>query len=234
MHPRNPAARLVLLPLLVILACGSNGPPLDVPGSPREIAGTQVRMDFTRAEGFYTAPFPSDELVRSDGRVDLRGFPNPDRIAFVDHVLDLLDRESDGFGASSAIYFRLTGPVRSSGLPDVYASLDRRAPVFLLGVDPDAPDYLRRYPVDVMFEEDGGPFGAPNLLSLLPLQGIPLRPRTMYAAIMLRALADAEGRPLGVSLTMARIAAGVRPDGLDEETFGRYRAAVAATAAAGI
>ena len=38
-------------------------------------------------------------------------------------------------------------------------------------------DYLKaRVPVDVWFEADGGPYGGDDVIVLLPLQGVPLRP----------------------------------------------------------
>ncbi len=211
---------------LLLCACSSDPPVTTHPAEYEEIPGTQVQMDFSRTEGFYAAPFPSDELRLKDGSVDMTGFPNPDNIGFVDNVLRILDRDGNGFGLTSAVYFSLTGPVRQDGLPDLSGSLEPGSPVFLVDVDPASPEYLRRIPLDVKFMEDGGPFGAPNLLCLLPLQGIPLRPRITYAAIVLRSLTDRSGNLMGVSFSLARILSGQRPDGLSREAFDAYRAAL--------
>ena len=53
-----------------------------------------------------------------------------------------------------------------------------------------------RHPVFIHYETDGGPYGAPNLLSLLPVQGIALRPGKTYAAVVRRSLLSAKGRPV--------------------------------------
>jgi len=199
-----------------------------------EIPGTQVLMDFSRRDSFYSAPFPSDDLRNTNGSVELSGFPNPDGIGFMEKVLDILRNDSNGFSLTSAVYFQMSGPPAANGLPDVQASVSPDSPLQLISVDPLSPDYLRRYPADTAFVEDGGPFGSPNLLSVLPLQGIPLRPRTAYAAVVLRSLLDAQGKRLGVSLSMARIAAGEKPDEMTREVFATYRSALAALPGAGI
>jgi hypothetical protein len=198
------------------------------------VGGVQVHMDFARRGGFYDAPFPSDDLVREDGTLAVERFPNPSGVSLVDQGVRLLARDARGFAQAGGVFLPLTGEIDRGSLPSLEASVEPGAPVFLAGVDPSAPDYLRRYPVQVAFEADGGPFGAPNLLSVLPLQGIPLRPRTTYAAVVLRRLRDATGRPLGVSLPMAQLAAGVRPAGLSTRGFRSYRAALEALRALGV
>ena len=175
-----------------------------------------------------------DRRTGSHGSVDLTGFPNPDRIPFVEQTLRLLRTQTWGFGCTSAIYMRTTGPIRLENLPDVFQSVLPESPVFLLCADPASSDELRRFPVDTHFAEDGGPFGAPNLLSILPLQGIPLRPRTLYAAVVLRGLTDARGERLGVSLPMAQLQASEKPAELGGEAFNSYRSALSALKSAGI
>src|SRR5690606_22294729 len=56
------------------------------------------------------------------------------------------------------------------------------------------------------------------------------RPRTLYAAVVLRALGDAAGQPLGVALPMVQLAAGVRPKGLSPAAFEAHRQALDALA----
>ncbi len=103
-----------------------------------------------------------------------------------------------------------------------------------MGVDSSAPDFLKRYPAQIAFTADGGPFGAPNLLSVLPLQGFPLRPNTLYAAVVLRKLGDAHGAKLGQSASMVALATNGRPTGIGDEPFGDYQHALAALAQAGV
>jgi hypothetical protein len=81
----------------------------------------------------------------------------------------------------------------------------------------EGPDAGRGHPVEAHFSLDGGPFGAPNLLALLPVQGAPLRPDTLYAAAVRRDLGDAGGAPLGASATLRGLAAGRTPAGMSPE-----------------
>ena len=198
-----------------------------------EIPGTQVRMDFGREDGFYSAPFPGEDLRREDGSVDLTGFPNPDGNWFVGRVLRTLAKDANGFGLTSAVFLGLSAAVDRDALPGLSESLGPGSPVFLVCVDRDSPDSLRRVPVKVHFTGDGGPFGCANLLSLLPLQGIPLRPLTAYAAVVLRTLPDQDGNALGLSRAMAQILNGVLPEGLSEAVFAKYRVALESVRRAG-
>ncbi|HVK66270.1 MAG TPA: hypothetical protein VM694_17425, partial [Polyangium sp.] len=84
------------------------------------------------------------------------------------------------------------------------------------------------------FLEDGGPYGAPNLLVLLPVQGIPLRPNTTYAAVVRTSLKDHDGAPLGVSPAMADLRAGKAPPGMSDEMLAAYTNALVALDKAGI
>jgi hypothetical protein len=190
-------------------------------------------MSFARSGGLYDAPFPSDDLRRG-GIIDISAFPNPRSVGIVRQSRDLITRDYVGFALTGGIFFQVSAGLDPARLPAIGDTAQAGAPVFLIGVDPQAPDYRRRYPVEVAFVSDGGPFGAPNLLSLLPLQGIPLRPRTLYAAVVLRRLGDAQGQPLGVSPSMSALAAGNRPAGLSPEAFASYQQALAALREAGV
>ncbi len=200
--------------------------------APVAIAGTSVQMAF--GAGFYASPFPSDERLKADGRPDMTGFPNPDPQALVTKIITLLERDTHGFGLTSGIFFALSGPIAAGSLPDLAGSIRAEAQVFLVGIDPASPDLGKRYPVEVGFREDGGPYGAPHQLALLPLQGIPLRPKTAYAAVVLRSLGDAAGAPLGVSLEMATLAAGKRPASLSEAGYATYQKALTALRGMGL
>ncbi|HEX8791426.1 MAG TPA: hypothetical protein VF765_10790, partial [Polyangiaceae bacterium] len=209
------------LPVIACGSCGSSGSS----SAPQEPAAT-INMRFERA-GFYDAPFPSDDLVRTDGTVSLAGFPNPNQISLVDLARGLAETEP-GFAEEGAIFFSTTAAVDASALPDYAASLTPSARAFLVGVQKGSPDYLRRIPVTARFEADGGPFGAPNLLSLLPLQGTPMRPHTTYAAVV------TTGVGLSPSNEMRAIASGTRPPAMPQAAFAEYRAALGALAAGGV
>src|SRR5579871_1961091 len=92
-------------------------------------AGTQVAMDFARTGGLYDAPFPSDDLRRADGTIDLGRFPNPDSIGLIEQALGMLDG-TQGFAESGGVFFQLTGPLAPTGLPDLADSVSPSSPVF--------------------------------------------------------------------------------------------------------
>lgn len=189
----------------------------------------QVKMDFSRAAGFYDAPFPSTELQLNDGRVDVSRFPNPNDVAIMNQAVALIARDANGFALTSAVYFSLTGAIDPQQLPDVNGSLSPDAHVFLISVDD-----RKQVPVHVDFVADGGPFGAPNLLSLLPYQGVPLKPQTRYAAVVCAELLDATGRRLQIAPVVAAFGGNQVPasftDAQGQDYLAGYRAAAAVSA----
>jgi hypothetical protein len=224
--------RALIASALAALACA--GCFVDDATGPTAIPGTTVAMDFTGKGGFYASPFPSDTRLTAQGGVDLSGFPNPYKEPLVEIVMNMLSTGAHGFGSMSAVFFPLSGPIDDKALPTLAQSVAPGSPVVLMGADPSSPDYLHPYPLFASFYADGGPYGAPNLLSLLPLQGTPLRPGTLYVAAVMRNLGDANGKLLGVSQTMAWLAAGAPPAGMSDAAFASYQKGVAALSAAGI
>ena len=229
--PRSEGALLVLLGAGWLGGCGSEPVTCDVACAD---PGTTVSMDFTRKSGFYSAPFPGDFRLATDGHVDLDDFPVPNATDLVKRILSILRADARGFGTTSGVFFQLSAAVRAADLPSVAGSVVDGSPIVLLGVDPDAPDHLVRYPISTAFLADGGPYGASNLLVALPLQGVPLRPHAHYAAIVLRSLHDASGAPLDRSPSMVALASGGRPDGMSDPVLASYRAALDTISKAGI
>jgi hypothetical protein len=227
--------RMALLALLAFDPCGGTSsttthyPPADA--STGASSKTQVNMTFARAGKWLTAPFPSDDLRAADGKVDLSAFPNPQKLSIIGQLKGLI-AEGHGFAQDGGVFFSLTGPLDKSALPSLDASVGAASTVFLMSVDATAPDYLERSPVTVYFTADGGPYGAPNMLSVVPLQGRPLRPGTTYAAVVLRTLGDVKGLPLEVSTSMSALAQGKTPAGMSSSAAAEYTSALAALAKA--
>ena len=217
---RSATARLVTgtLACAASMACG---------GSYLVTPPVTVQMHFDRPSSFYDAPFPSDDLRNADGTPNVAGFPNPSVIGLVDQVKAIAGR-AHGFSTSSAVYFTTTAPIDPSKLPTMAESVTPQSSVMLVSVDPSAPDYLKPYPIQVTFEADGGPFGAPNLLAMLPLQGTPLRPRTTYAAVVMKSAG------VEASQEMAEIVANQRPAGMSDSALNEYVHALAALTGAKI
>ena len=188
------------------------------------VAGVQVKMEFTRKASFYSAPFPSDDLRDKDGRVVLANYPNPDKVALIDQALQMIGARNDGFANAGAIYLPLTGAITPTALPDLADCLKVTAPVYVMGLTPLSPDYKKRVPVRIQWQPDGGPFGAPNLLTILPLQGRPLRPGELYMAVVLRKAGGPS--PLGVSPQMAALAGNQPVAGLTGSAAAAYAKAL--------
>lgn len=188
-----------------------------------------VRMDFTASAGFYGAPFPSEHR-RSASGVRVNDLPGAQDNDYVRGLLQLVS-SYDGFGTTSAVFFALTGPVDGASLPDDTRGLATNPSVVLVPLE--GPQAGQRAAAQVSYQRNGGPYGAPYLLSVLPLQGVPLRPATLYAAVVLRTVRDQLGRPLDASPTVAMLQQGTAP-GLDAATSATYRGAFGALASAGI
>ena len=227
--------RIGSLALVALGVVGCSSASADAPApAAEEPSGARARMDFTLAGGFYAAPFPSDARCRAGGTVDFAAFPSPSGAKIEGQILDLAAHAGCGFGRTTGVFVAFDAALDPARLPDLAGSVAPGAAVFVVSVDPAAADYGRRYPVLARFSPDGGPFGAPNLLALLPLQGAPLAAHTRYAAVVSRDLRDAEGKRLGVAPELADLVAGRRPAGLSDAAFAEHQAVLASLAALGV
>jgi pimeloyl-ACP methyl ester carboxylesterase len=152
--------------------------------SGNQIPTNTVQMHFDRPNTFFDAPFPSDDLIKSDGTIDISAFPNPQVVPLVDLAKQMIDGQAKGFASEGGIFFTTTGTIDLLQLPTMAQSITASSSVMLVNVTKTSPDYLKPVPIEVTFTVDGGPFGAPNLLGMLPLQGAPLRPNETYAAVV--------------------------------------------------
>jgi len=166
--------------LLWLLACA---PDPDGPG-----------MSFDPDGDFWASPLPGDH--RLDGTVDLSGFPNPDTMPVIDDLVALLDGVATGFGTTSPLHVPFDGALPATGWPDAQGSLAEDSPVWLVDVDPESPEQGRRFPLEVVAVDDGGPAGPSDALAVLPVQGIALRPATTYALAVAQQLDEVLLEPL--------------------------------------
>ncbi|MCO4744904.1 MAG: hypothetical protein KC912_08945 [Proteobacteria bacterium] len=180
-----------------------------------------VRMQFD--DGLWDAPLPSQHLLSEDGTVRLEGIDYPDDVGFVSDLVSLIDGQLTGFGTTSAVFLPVRDDVDASDLPDLAGSLSEDASVQLLVADPDSPDLGQRVPLDVAFVEDASPFGpnGPHLV-LLPLQGVPLRAETLYAAVVTTAV----GTDLERSATVRDLARGRPVEGVSDAAAADYERAL--------
>ncbi len=192
---------LLVVPLL-LAACAD---------SPAPATGPTVRMDFTRRVGLFTAPVPSADLTPASAAA---AWPNPQQSHYMQGLIALAGT-ANGFATSSTIYLPLTAAPYPSTLPGPVDSVSDAAPVFVMDLD-----HRVRAPVAVRWMDDGGPYGADRLLTLVPVQGIPLHANTRYAAVVRTSLRG----PHGAFVPAPEMAS----------LSGAYRDAVDVLAAAGV
>lgn len=224
---RTSSVSFVALGGLLACACSS-------PEDADHGAATRVVADYTLADGYFSSPFPDAARLDADGRPAVAGFPNPTESPFLDKLRLLLERDSRGFSTTAGVFFQLDGDLDLSIESGFASSTASDARVFLVDVDPESPDHGRRSPVRVRFSPEASPFGAPRLLSLIPLQGVPLRPLTRYAAVVTRDVLDARGSRLGVPASLQRILRGQSVPGMSSAAFEEHSSAIAELASLGV
>jgi hypothetical protein len=148
---------------------------------------------------FFDLPWPSELRRKPDGRLDLRGFPGSDTLIFGEYV-DVAGEDALGYSVAGAVYFRFSGPLAAPALPaDPRASASARSPVFLVDVDPASPERGTFVPLEHRWYAEATTFVPAGTLAVKPLAGFVLRPDTLYAAVVRRALG---GAPLGTSFDL--------------------------------
>ncbi|HVY45294.1 MAG TPA: hypothetical protein VHB21_05415 [Minicystis sp.] len=239
--------RVALASLLAVAAC-SGAPPAEraaVHEAPKPVAYTReaplpgaTRAVFTiprqgQTPSFFDLPWPS-ELRRRDGRPDFAGFPGEGAPIAGEYVATAA-RDVDGFSIAPVVYVRFDGAMAASRLPRPEATRAPSSPVLLVDVDPASPERGALYPLEFRLFGAGNRFVPANTLAIKPVAGFVLRPGTLYAAVVRRALGDAAGRPLGTTRDL-ELVKNTRPrTDADEEAARRLHAgAFDALAAMGV
>lgn len=201
-------AWLPTLTALALAGCAKDDP------KPRDTSALTPSVRFEADDStFWSTPLPSDHRL-VDGRVSLADFPNPDATPIVETVLEMLAPET-GWGTTSGVFLPTDAPIDGASLPDVFGSLDPGASAFLVDVDPASPEQGTRIPVVATARTPVGPHDFEQGLVLLPVQGIPLRPNTRYAAVVTTSVRTTGGQPLVPSLAVRSL-----EDGAPDPVFG--------------
>lgn len=185
-----------LLVLALVFAVGCGAPCLD-----SQPDGTYVRFDDPEEDlsGFVSHPWPSDALVTRRG-LELRHFPNPTESSTLDDYLEIISRETDAFGTTSAFYLGFSAPVNELTLPeDRVGSLAADATIFLIEIDADSPERGRRFPMRLRYGNEASLYLEANHLILLPPYGVQLAGGTTYALIVSKNVKDLDGAPIVAS-----------------------------------
>ena len=190
-------------------------------------------MDFSQTD-FWAAPFPSDHRIGGDGTVDLGAFPNPTNDIPVTQLVTMVSHVAHGFSVSGGVFVGFTDDLDPASLPGLQDSVGPSASVFLIAVSDGAPDLGARIPLYVAFDADGGPYGAPHLLSAVPLAGIVLRARAQYALVVTRDVYDVRGAALAQAPAVAALVRGDVPAGMSGASAASYTAALASLLAHGV
>ncbi|MGE0707232.1 MAG: hypothetical protein AB7N76_16530 [Planctomycetota bacterium] len=183
-----PATSLSPSPLTSGSSAGvvSASAPALVPQAPANLAtGPRLIIDASGAS-FFDWPYPFDARRDAQGHPDLSKLPNPRHERFIDDLFALASGDSDGFSPTGAIYLRFDAPLNAP--PGDALASQVQSDILLVNVDPSSPEYLRRTPFRSALTARGDTIRPANLLQLLPEPGRNLRPKTTYAAIVLRSL----------------------------------------------
>lgn len=219
--------------LLFCMGCGSG-----TGTGPTGIAGTQIQFEVPRRgemPDLFALPFPNDLRLKTEGTLDLRGFPPGRRPDVLRAYLEATERDTHGWATNPVVYFRFTAPIDPTGFPaNPAASTQSDASVFLVDIDPSSPRQGTRVPVLTRYYPQATVFVPERVLALIPLSGIALRGGTRYAAVVTHRLRDAAGALLGSPAAFEAVKAGV-PSGDPEIERARalYAPAFAALEAQG-
>ncbi|MDI1477777.1 hypothetical protein [Polyangium sp. y55x31] len=188
--------------LLGVAGCGPE------PAVPPEAASIWVAPSSPTAPAdtsFFDHPWPSD-LRLEDGVVPLEGYPNPRIVPILSEYISLMDRKLDGFSPAATGYLRFDGPLDPSSLPqNPGLTLDPRASVQLLDIDPASPEHGTRRLVSLKFRAEEGVYYPTNTLAFMPTLGFPLRPHTRYALVVTDAVRGVAGGSIAKSYELAQV-----------------------------
>jgi len=189
---------------LLLLGCEPTPPALPLPGP-------ALIFDLTGSGAFFDRPWPAS-LRTVDGKPDLSGLPNPTRRKWIDSLIGLGSKETDGFSPTGPIYFLFDGPVATPSA-DPLDRLSADSPILLVNIDPKSAEFGKKHLCHVRVTESKDSFRPANLLQILPVPGLGLLEHTRYAAIVRTTLGNPDGAVLAQHADLASMLAGKIPAG---------------------
>jgi hypothetical protein len=160
--------------------------------------------DLKSGDHFFDFPYPSDLRLTASGAPELSGLPNPILSAVVESIRTVAMQRA-GFPLMPVAWFRFTAPVATQDRANVLAA-DKASPVLLLDLDAHdqagnaalVPTIASTLPPDAYVPD--------NVLAVAARPGFVLAPHHKHAFVVMRALGDAAGKPLGVAPALAALA----------------------------
>lgn len=151
-----------------------------------------------RGEDFLDAPWPSDILVKKDGRLNLRTYPNPYNSQTLDEFLAIF-QDAPGYSRNSVLAFKVpahgsaAAGVDPDTLPaDATASVADDAAMFVVELASG-----RRLPIEHKVYAEGTSFYPPGTVAVNFLPGVV--PAGPFALVVTSAAHHNDGTPLGPS-----------------------------------
>ncbi len=151
----------------------------------RSVFVVPASLDVLDGKAFYDHPFPSDLRKDASGAAVFKGFPNPQGLPLLAQYVTATEGLLKGFSTAAAAGLRFDGPIDPQTLPaDPTASVANDSSVQIIDVDPASPEHGARHLAQVHWQAAEAVYWPSNTLSVLPMLGRPLRPKTRYAVVV--------------------------------------------------
>jgi hypothetical protein len=157
-------------------------------------------------DDFFALPFPND-VRRTDGGLDLSGFPTPSTVLSVDvmgRYVAAAEEDLDGFATNVRVLFRFSEPYDFGTVGG--------GNLQLVNVDPGSPELGREHGIGwVTTSGRFSKYTCDNVLAAGPGPGAPLLPGTTYALVVHDGVIPAVGGTYGRSEDLAALLSGSAP-----------------------
>lgn len=140
-------------------------------------------------DGFFSQGFPTD-LRNDNNKIDVTDFPRPLQLFSLTYK-NLIGKTDFGYSPAMPLYMQFETGLEMSATMDMLTPtdfVDVDAPVQVIDIDPDSPDYGTRFPLTIALTQEADQYRPQNLLQVRPV-GKPLRENTTYALVVKREFA---------------------------------------------
>jgi len=131
-------------------------------------------------DDFFGRPWPDDTRTNA-GHPDMDGFPLTGELDLIDTYMEAIE-SLEGFGTNSPIYVPLE--YRPDKLPTPTDTTSTDGLLWLLDIDAESPERGQLVPLNARYQDVETLWQRADLLSVQPVWGFPLRPRTTYALVL--------------------------------------------------